>query len=426
MRAGGRGGVLRAPLLVDLPKFLNRHPPTRPVDDRAWYRIVNRAAPSGDSDTDDVAEVWIYDEIGWMVQSGPFARDLAAITAGQIRVRMNTPGGSVFDGLAIYNALAVHPANITVHVDGLAASAGSFIAQAGDRVIMSRNAQMMIHDAAGLCMGNASDMAEMAALLDKVSDNLAEIYHDRAGGTVAEWRDRMRAETWYSAAEAVKAGLADAMAPAPKRRGQDDEPEPDPAPDEDDEDEGKSADALTREHDLTGRYRYAGRDQAPDPLPVPAEPEATPAALAAGGTVTSSVPVVVGDAGCTFTITPTATTAGTGVAPTLELRVSGGTALDDATRDALRNVIGPKNETDPDPASAEGGAPDPEPGSDDETEPDDDVGDADDRDEPTAWADAVAGITHANPWFALTAPLTKPAPTVNDLLTNLRHKEPLA
>src|SRR5690606_8034659 len=102
-----------------------------------------------------------------------------------------------------------HQAHVTVIVDSLAASIASVIAMAGDRVVMAKNATMMIHDGHGLSIGNAADMREMADLLDKVSDNIASVYAERAGGDVAEWRERMRAETWYSADEAVSAGLAD-------------------------------------------------------------------------------------------------------------------------------------------------------------------------------------------------------------------------
>lgn len=167
-----------------------------------WYRIENKAG--------DTAEILIYDEIGYFgVTAQDFVNDLSGITAKNISVRLNSPGGDVFDGIAIYNAIKRHPSKCTVTVDGIAASAASFIAQAGDRVVMTRNSQMMIHDAWGLCVGNASDMREVADLLDRFSANIADIYTQRAGGTVDLWRTRMKAETWYSAQEAVDAGLAD-------------------------------------------------------------------------------------------------------------------------------------------------------------------------------------------------------------------------
>lgn len=127
-------------------------------------------------------------------------------------MHINSPGGDVFDGIAILNALRAHKGPVTTIVDGLAASAASFIAQAGATRIMMRNSEMMIHDASGLCIGNASDMREMLDLLERTSDNIASVYAERSGtGSVETWRAAMSAETWYSAQEAVAAGLADQM-----------------------------------------------------------------------------------------------------------------------------------------------------------------------------------------------------------------------
>lgn len=178
---------------------------------REWYRIENQT----DADT---AEVWIYDEIGyWGVTAGAFVDELKAITAPRIVLHLNSPGGDVFDGIAIYNALLTHQATVEVSIEALAASAASFIAMAGDSITIARNARMMIHDANGLCYGNADDMQAMADLLASLSDNIASIYNDRANGGVKSWRAAMREETWYSADEAVEAGLADKVAALPKR-----------------------------------------------------------------------------------------------------------------------------------------------------------------------------------------------------------------
>lgn len=177
--------------------------PTMRTDPR-WYRIENAKTPA--------PTVYLYDEIGyWGVSAAEFASDLAALDAKSIDVRINSPGGEVFDGIAIYNALLTHKATINIKIDGLAASAASFIAQAGDTISMARNAQMMIHDAQGICIGPAADMLLMHDMLNKCSDNIADIYTQRAGGSVAAWRSRMQDETWYSAAEAVSAGLADSV-----------------------------------------------------------------------------------------------------------------------------------------------------------------------------------------------------------------------
>lgn len=168
-----------------------------------WYRIQNLAGTGA-------AEVWIYEEIGyWGVTAQDFVRDLVAIDAERIDVHINTPGGDVFDGLAIYQALRNHPARITTYVDSLAASCGSFIAMAGDERLIAPHASMMIHDAWGFCVGGAEDMTKMAAELARISDNIASIYATRSGlGDKESWREAMLVETWYSAEEAVSVGLA--------------------------------------------------------------------------------------------------------------------------------------------------------------------------------------------------------------------------
>lgn len=131
-------------------------------------------------------------------------------------MHINSPGGDVFDGIAILNALRSHQGTVTTIVDGLAASAASFIAQAGSKRTMARNSEMMIHDASGLCIGNASDMREMLDLLDRASDNIASVYAERSGiGDIASWREAMGKETWYSAEEAVAARLADEVEAKP-------------------------------------------------------------------------------------------------------------------------------------------------------------------------------------------------------------------
>lgn len=167
---------------------------------RSWYTIVNK--------TDGPTQVHIYDEIGYVgISANQFMADVAAIK-GPMEVHLNTPGGEVFDGIAIYNCLKQR-GDVTIIVDALAASIGSVIAQAGNPTIMAKNSQMMIHDGFGMTVGNAKDMREMADLLDKTSDNLASIYAEKTGKPAADWRNAMKTETWFSAEEAVAAGLAD-------------------------------------------------------------------------------------------------------------------------------------------------------------------------------------------------------------------------
>jgi ATP-dependent protease ClpP protease subunit len=162
-----------------------------------------------------VARIDIYESIGydpWFdegVGAKQFAKDLREIKASRIELHINSPGGFAFDGVTMYNALRDHDAFVAVTVDGMAASAASIIAMAGDEVTMNRASEMMVHDASGLCYGQARDMEEMREFLDGISDDIAAIYADRAGGTKAEWREIMHGETWFSAQEAVDAGLAD-------------------------------------------------------------------------------------------------------------------------------------------------------------------------------------------------------------------------
>lgn len=206
-----------------------------------WYRI---AAAERDA---DMTKVFIYDEIGYFgVSANDFVRDLQDVSTSTIDLQVNSPGGEVFDGVAIYEALLDHPATVNVTVQSLAASAASFIVQAGDSIEIARNATMMIHDAWGLEIGNAEDMRKMADELDRVSENIADIYAQRAGGSVTQWRDAMRAETWYSADEAIEAGLADRVKPR-----KNDDVDDDPAPED--------------RWDLSV-FAYAGRSNAPDPL----------------------------------------------------------------------------------------------------------------------------------------------------------------
>jgi ATP-dependent protease ClpP protease subunit len=173
----------------------------------------------------DVAELRLFDEIGpWGVSAAQFADALASIVSPRIRLRINSPGGDVFDGYAIYNALKAHPATIDVVVEGLAASIASIIAMAGDTVSMAEPSLLMVHRAWTLALGNAGDLRGTAELLDKVDQQLAGVYAARAGDALdaAKAYELMTAETWLTPAEARALGLVDAIL-APDA--------PDPAPD---------------------------------------------------------------------------------------------------------------------------------------------------------------------------------------------------
>ena len=171
----------------------------------SWYTI--RARDGG-------AEVLIYDEIGaYGVSAKGFLAELGALPEGAaIDLRLNSPGGSVFDAVAIHNALSRHSGTVTVWIDGIAASAASYIAMAGDEIVMPENAFLMIHDPSGLVMGTATDMRDMAGTLDKIAASMLRGYAARSGKPEDEIAAFMAAETWFGAAEALEAGLATRLA----------------------------------------------------------------------------------------------------------------------------------------------------------------------------------------------------------------------
>lgn len=218
-----------------------------------WYEV--RAAGETPGGGSDAATVFIFDEIGgsFGIDAKTFVAELEAIDAPQINLRINSPGGSVFDALTIANSLRHHPARVRTYVDGLAASAASVIAVAADPldertdtggVIMMPGSQMMIHDASNTLEGNAEENRKNSIFLDRQSDNIAELYQLRGGGDAQQWRDLMVAETWLFGREAVDLGLADRVEHA------------EPA----DSLDG----AMTRSFDLSG-FRFAGRRFAPEP-----------------------------------------------------------------------------------------------------------------------------------------------------------------
>lgn len=258
--------------MTDMYRFWGK---AKPSD---GYRPLNLVAPrtdAADGSTDaTTATIRMYGPIdSWGGMWGVSAEEVSAAldslpdTVTNIQLRINSPGGEGFEGLAILNMLRAHPAKVTAVVDGLAASAASFIACGCDETIMSPGTQMMIHDASGIAYGNADTMAKAKAFLDSVSNSIAELYTEAAGGTRAKWRALMVAETWYTAQEAVSAGLAErvevvadlgtsvtAGAEVDDAQADDDEP------------------VMANSYDLS-QFRYAGRDEAPDPLKAAAKAE---------------------------------------------------------------------------------------------------------------------------------------------------------
>jgi len=140
------------------------------------------------------------------------SRALRSIGPKDISVNINSPGGNFFSGLAIYNLLRMHPAKVTVNVIGMAGSAASVVAMAGDEILMADGAQMMLHNGSGVIVGNKFDAQEAAEILSEIDAGMAEIYAARSGVEVAEaakWMDRGKgAGTFFNASRAIESGLA--------------------------------------------------------------------------------------------------------------------------------------------------------------------------------------------------------------------------
>lgn len=185
------------------------------TNNQSWYTIQAKTA--------DTAEISIYDEIGgWGISAQQFAKDFKALgnNLKQINLHIHSPGGDVFDGIAIYNLLKNHPSNKTVTIDGLAASMASVIAMAGTEIIMPENAMMMIHKPWGVQGGDADDMRKYADLLDKVEDTLIPAYAAKTGKSAEELAEMLAAETWLNGKECVEHGFADKLAEPVKAMAQ--------------------------------------------------------------------------------------------------------------------------------------------------------------------------------------------------------------
>lgn len=170
---------------------------------KSWYSITAKAA-------DQPADLSVHADIGmWGVSAADFLRDLKAVNAPSINLTINSPGGSVFDALAMFNGLRGKKVPINVKVLGIAASAASVLAMVGDRVEMPDNTMMMIHKPLLGLYGNADELRENAELLDKVEARLQSVYMARWNGTEEELTQALRDETYLSAAECLERGLCD-------------------------------------------------------------------------------------------------------------------------------------------------------------------------------------------------------------------------
>lgn len=166
------------------------------------------------NEEEKVTEITIYGVIGTSWWSDSFsASDMDKVLneAGDndIIVHLNSPGGDAFMGIAIYNRLKRHPGKVTVYVDGWACSAASVIMMAGDEVIMGLGSMAMIHPASSVVWGNKTDMRKEADVLEELEEGIIDIYMTRANVSREEIREKVDAETWFSAKSAVEIGFAD-------------------------------------------------------------------------------------------------------------------------------------------------------------------------------------------------------------------------
>ena len=165
--------------------------------------------------------IYLYDVIvssdadaAWLggVSAETFVKTLAGMS-GDVALHINSPGGDVFAGVAMAQAIRAYDGKVTAHIDGLAASAASAVAVAADEAVMAPGSMLMIHNAWTIALGNRHDFMDTAALLEKIDGDLAQAYAKRAGGEASTFAAMMDAETWMTADEAVQAGLADSLAP---------------------------------------------------------------------------------------------------------------------------------------------------------------------------------------------------------------------
>lgn len=195
---------LHEPKAFKRPEFYQHDAPSQALD--KWHP---RAAEA------DGNVISVYDVIGEdsFSNDGITARRIAgalrAIGRNAVTVNVNSPGGDMFEGLAIYNLLREHPAEVTVRVMGVAASAASIIAMAGDKIEMGLGSMMMIHNSWGMVMGNQNDMREAAETFAEFDATMADIYAARTGYDRDEIAAMMNVETWFRAERAIETGFAD-------------------------------------------------------------------------------------------------------------------------------------------------------------------------------------------------------------------------
>ena len=170
-----------------------------------WYSIQNKAGG-------ETADIYIFDEIGtYGVTAQEFINDIKDLKGTSINLRINSLGGDVFDGMAMYNVIKRREAKTTVYIEGIAASIATIIALGADEVVMAENSLFMIHNAWGGTMGEAKDMRKTADTLDKISGELTDIYRKKTGLSYEALQEMMDQETWLNAEEAYELGFVDVI-----------------------------------------------------------------------------------------------------------------------------------------------------------------------------------------------------------------------
>tara|TARA_R110000824_G_scaffold68046_3_gene176259 strand:+ start:2911 stop:3906 length:996 start_codon:yes stop_codon:yes gene_type:complete len=171
---------------------------------KEWYNIKNKSS--------EVADVYLFNDIGTFgVTAQNFIDEIKEYEDTELNIHINSLGGEVFEGMAIYSIIQRRKAKTTVYIEGIAASIASVIALAADEVIMSENSLLMIHNAWGGTQGEAKDMRKQAKILDKITNEIAEVYVKKSGIPYNEVIRMMDEETWLTAEEAVALGLVDSI-----------------------------------------------------------------------------------------------------------------------------------------------------------------------------------------------------------------------
>lgn len=169
-----------------------------------WYSIKEQ--------NKDNTEIFIYDVIGWpFIDANIFVQELSKIDTKNITLRINSPGGDVFDGMAIHNALKAHESNVITKIEGIAASMGSVVALAGDEVQAYDNTMLMIHDPWSIAIGNQYDFKEISDILSQLSENILSVYYKKSKVGKRALKQMMKDETWMKPDVAKEKGFIDTI-----------------------------------------------------------------------------------------------------------------------------------------------------------------------------------------------------------------------